>query len=127
MYRYGFYSFKHQQLELTVFMLFLVAVAYYTRLNYSLQSDFGSSMKILEKLSPLLYSWVTLAIVKSNQVILIYIIVFSLSVMDVYHNIVLFWYIWGVLYPQKLAKNVIFVSYYAAFFLLIKYIYTLVP
>ena len=47
--------------------------------------------------------------------------------MDIYHNFVLFWYIWGVLYPQKMAKCVLLVSYYAAFFVLVKYIYTLVP
>ena len=84
-------------------------------------------MTILKKLSPLLSDWVNLAIIKSEEVIIAYVVVFSLSAMDIYHNFVLFWYIWGVLYPQKMAKTVLYVSYYAAFFLLVKYIYTLVP
>lgn len=84
-------------------------------------------MTILKKLSPLLCDWVTLAIIKSEEVIITYVIVFSLSAMDIYHNLVLFWYVWGVLYPEKMAKTVLLVSYYAAFFLVVKYIYTLVP
>jgi len=84
-------------------------------------------MVILKKLSPLLYDWVTLVIIKSEEVIIAYVVIFSLSAMDVFHNFVLFWYVWGVLYPNKMAKTVLLVSYYVAFFLVVKYIYTLVP
>jgi hypothetical protein len=84
-------------------------------------------MIILEKLSPLLHNWVSLVIIKSDIIVIAYIVIFSLSSMDLFHNFVLFWYIWGVFFPQRMAKSVILVSYYAAFFLVVKYVYTLIP
>jgi len=47
--------------------------------------------------------------------------------MDIYHNLVLFWYIWGVLNPEKMIKTVRFLIYYVGLFILVKYMYTLVP
>ena len=84
-------------------------------------------MVILKKLSPSLFDWVYLMTVKSQLFVIGFVIIFSLSSMDIYHNVVLFWFIWGVLQPKKMSKKVIYVSYYAGFFLIGQYIYTLVP
>lgn len=56
-------------------------------------------MTVIKKLSPLLYDAVSLAIIKSETVLIGYIIGFSLSAMDLFHNFILFWYVWGMLYP----------------------------
>jgi hypothetical protein len=127
MYRYGFYQFKEPQIELTFNLIFLFSMAYFIRLNQSLQRSSEPPMIIIGKLSPLLHNWVSLVIIKSEIIVIAYVVVFSLSAMDIYHNFILFWYVWGVLYPNKMAKTVLLVSYYAAFFLVVKYIYTLVP
>ena len=127
MYRYGFYGFQRQHIEVTFYLIVLCFIAYYLKLSRSKSRIKEPSMVILAKLNPLLYDWVTVAIIKSEIAIMAYIIIFSLSVMDVFHNFILFWYIWGVLYPRKMTTTVLYVSYYAAFFLLIKYIYTLIP
>ena len=65
--------------------------------------------------------------VNSWQLIFGYFIVFSLIKMNVFHNLVLFWCVWGVLQRKLISQTAIYVSYYAGFFVIVKYIYTLVP
>jgi hypothetical protein len=66
MYRYGFYQFSLPHVELSVFVIFLVSIAYYIKLNQSLIEDNEtSSLLILKKMSPLLFNYVTILLVKS--------------------------------------------------------------
>jgi len=66
-------------------------------------------------------------ILKLEFAIFAYILVFSLSSMDIFHVCTLLMFVWASLYQRSFAKCVWFVSFYAAVFILAKYIYTLMP
>ena len=50
----------------------------------------------------------------------------GLAKMDFYHVFLLFVFVWAALYPVTFQRNVIYILIYADFFVLAKYIYTLV-
>ena len=57
---------------------------------------------------------------------MIFLVIAGLDKMDIYHIVMLFFFVWYTLRPQIIKNNSIWLLIYANLFILEKYIYTLV-
>lgn len=72
------------------------------------------------------YQLYYLFIININYLVFLFLIMSGLAKMDLYHVVMLFVFVWAALYPAAFQRNVIWVLLYADFFVLAKYIFTLV-
>ena len=80
----------------------------------------------LEKYLPTVHAWVYLVIVNIQILVFVYVVIFSLILMDFYHVALLFYMVFAMFRYETYNKHIIWLVFYVAFFILGKYISSLV-
>jgi len=84
-------------------------------------------MGYLRKYSPTVHSIYYLILLEVQMLTFTYLVIFSLLVMDFFHIFVLFVMIVAQFQSKFYNKHIWWLLAYANFFVLIKYVYTLIP
>lgn len=123
---YGFYDFQNPEYDFLILMLVIFSLALYTRLNKHEKPKSKTLMEYLKQYTPTLHSFGFIVLVNTGTLISIYLVIFSLLVMDIFHIFVLLVMVIAMFYPKFYHQNIVWLLVYANFFILSKYIYTLV-
>lgn len=126
MYRFGFYQFTYPELNLGGYLIGLISIALYTRLCSEDQFKKRNLVAKLEKYLPTVHAWVYLVIVNIQILVFVYAVIFSLILMDFYHVALLFYMVFAMFRYETYNKHIIWLVFYVAFFILGKYISSLV-
>lgn len=127
MYTFGFYDFQIPSLEIAFMFCGLLA---FIQLTFSLESSADeASKKFLNQIgSPkgsLLYHFLFLFLTHVEYPMMLFLVVAGLDKMDIYHIVMLLFFVWYTLKPSIIKNNSIFLLVYANVFVLEKYIYTM--
>lgn len=126
MYLYGFYNFKNPELELPLCLSALICIACYTRLNKLEVEQPLTLMDNFKLYSPSVYSYLYLAIVRCYVVIYLYMVLYSLVIMNLMHIIVLMCMVFAVYYPDFFHRHCVWGVGYAGLILFSMYLFTLI-
>ena len=89
-YNFGFYYFRNPELEFPIIYSAIFVIGLYVRLNIRDEYKERDLMRILQKYTPITYSWVYLSLVNCEILVFIYAVIFSLIAVDIYHMLILF-------------------------------------
>ena len=126
-YEYGFYRFQNPELELPICLSSIIAIVIYTRFSILAETPKRSMMGHIRKYSPTVHSMLYLCLINIYVVVWTYLVIFSLLVMDLFHVFVLIIMIFAQFYPKFFNRNVWWLLLYANFYVVMKYVYTLIP
>ena len=126
MYIYGFYKFKNPELELPLCLSALICICTYVRLNKLEIPPPQPLMATIKLYSPTVYSFLYLMIVQSYVLIYIYLVIFSMVIMNLFHIFVLMIMVFAVYYPNYFARKVVWLVGYAGFMVASMYLFTLI-
>ena len=130
-YKYGFYKFNVPPLE-TCFMY--LNLFFFTQLTFLLEddkdSDINKSKKLIDKLggkkSSLIYQFIFLFLIYIEYPLMLFLVMAGLDKMDVYHITMLVFFLIYTLFPKFINEKPIILLLYANFFVLEKYLFTLI-
>jgi hypothetical protein len=125
-YLYGFYKFKNPELELPLCLSALICICTYVRLNKLEIPPPQPLMATIKQYSPTVYSYLYLMIVESYVLICIYLVIFSMVIMNLFHIFVLIIMVFAVYYPEYFARKVVWLVGYGGFMLASMYLFTLI-
>lgn len=126
-YEYGFYKFENPELELPICFSSIIAIVIYTRFSKLAKTPKRSLMGHIRKNMPTVHSMLYLFLINIYVVVWTYLVIFSLLVMDLFHVFVLIIMIFAQFQPKFFNRNVWWLLLYANLYVLMKYIYTLIP
>lgn len=84
-----------------------------------------SLMEYLQFYVPTLHSFFYLALLNVETVVFIYLVIFSLLVMDIFHILILLVMVIAMFNENFINRHIVLLLVYANFFIFSKYVYTL--
>ena len=128
-YNYGFYNMQIPPLEFAFMFFILFIVSYYCRQNFE-KAEVGIKTNLiiddLSKNKSTMWQIIYLVVLYLEYPLFLAMVMSGLAKMDFYHIFLLFIFVAYTLFPKFIGKNSIFLLIYADFFVLTKYVWTLV-
>ena len=129
-YRFGFYRMQMPTLEIA-FMFLILACFLRLALSLSQEDDeLTKQQQMLHRLGSsktrIIYKFLFLSLIYVEYPLMVFLVCAGLTEMDIYHVAMLLFFVTYTAYPSIIKKRTAILLFYANFFVLEKYIYSLV-